>query len=101
MLIFIHVVFIVYLLAINAYGFMLIKLRKEREDTEDSTPNNGKLITTALLGGALGTFIACSSLNTDSTALYLWCFCPLSQCLTPLSFGKFTETISALLTNNI
>lgn len=77
MLIFIHVVFIVYLLAINAYGFMLIKLRKEREDTEDSTPNNGKLITTALLGGALGTFIALFVFKYRLDSLILMVFLPV------------------------
>lgn len=77
MLIFIQIVFLVYILAINAYGFILVYLRKNEEENSECKPNNSKLIIAALLGGALGCFIAMFIYKYRLDSLILMVFLPV------------------------
>ena len=60
MLILMRVLLIVYILAVNAYGFILVKFQKDGYDSGEceNAVHDGKLFITALLGGALGIFVA-------------------------------------------
>ncbi len=60
MLILMRILFGVYVLAINAYSFLLIKFQKDgfEEGECENSVHDGKLFVTAVLGGALGIFIA-------------------------------------------
>ena len=58
--VFIYVVLIVYLLAINFYGILMLRYQKkarEEGDEENITISDSKLLLTGLLGGATGIFI--------------------------------------------
>ncbi len=60
MSIFILIISIVYLIAVNVYGIMMLKFQKqarEEGDEENISIGDSKLLLTALLGGALGIYI--------------------------------------------
>jgi uncharacterized membrane protein YsdA (DUF1294 family) len=60
MLILLYVVLIVYYLAINAFGVIILKYQKDTKNSdcqkEHPTVSDGKLLLVGLLGGALGIF---------------------------------------------
>lgn len=58
MLVFIQIAFFVYILAINAYGYILVYLKNKAEEEKDEKSGYGKFIVTALLGGALGVYVS-------------------------------------------
>ena len=52
-----YIIFIVYILAINFYAIMLIK--SQRDEYGDEAPKgDGKLILTAILGGAISIYLS-------------------------------------------
>lgn len=52
------ILIVVYFLAINFYGILMLKFQKNaKELDEDTSITDGKLFLTGLLGGALGIFI--------------------------------------------
>ena len=58
--IFIYVVIVVYFVAINFYGILMLyyqKKAREKGDDENITISDSKLLLTGLLGGATGIFI--------------------------------------------
>lgn len=60
MSIFLIIVSIVYLIAVNVYGIMMLKFQKqarEEGDDENVAIGDSKLLLTALLGGALGIYV--------------------------------------------
>lgn len=77
MLIFIQIVFLVYILAVNAYGFILVYIRKNDEENSECRPNNSKLLIAALLGGALGCYIAMFIYKYRLDSLILMVFLPV------------------------
>lgn len=79
MLIFIKILFAVYIISINVYGFMLIKLKKNQY--ESPTKGNGKFLICALLGGSLGVFIGMFVFNYRLDSLILMVFIPLLFCV--------------------
>ncbi len=58
MLILCYALLIVYVVAVNLYGVLILKYQK-KEDLEHvpRTINDGKLILTGILGGALGIYV--------------------------------------------
>ncbi len=82
MLNFVRIIFVVYILAINAYAFVLVLTRKKEEEelSEDECkyrPNNGKLFITGLLGGALGIYVSMFVFKYRLTSLLLMVFMPV------------------------
>lgn len=58
-MILLYVVVIVYILAVNFYAVMLIKAQRDEEGEGDGARRgDGKLILTALMGGAIGIYCA-------------------------------------------
>ncbi len=54
-----YIITIVYFLAINFYGIMMLKYQKKAKDTNDESLyiRDGRLYLTAFLGGALGIYL--------------------------------------------
>lgn len=57
MLLFLQILFVVYILAVNAYGYILVYLKNDEETSDCRTTGYGKFLIAGLLGGALGCYI--------------------------------------------
>lgn len=59
-MILLYVIFIVYILAVNFYAFMLVKSQRDElyESDGKSKSGDGKLILTAILGGAISIYVS-------------------------------------------
>ncbi len=57
MLVFIRILFFVYILAVNAYGFILVKLKSDDLSSGEKSGGYGKIIIASLLGGAIGAYV--------------------------------------------
>ncbi len=69
---------IVYILAINIYGFMLIVTQKRQsEERAKRTIKDSTLLVSALLGGALGIYLALFILHYRVNSLFLMISMPL------------------------
>ncbi len=88
MIVFLRTIFIVYLLAINVFGFMLILTDKRNNQSidDETTDENkvkknkiskSKLISTAFLGGALGIYLSLFILKYKTNNLFLMITMPL------------------------
>lgn len=53
-----YILLIVYILAINFYAIMLLKTLREESCDENKNNGDGKIILTALLGGAISLYVA-------------------------------------------
>lgn len=55
-----YIIFIVYILAVNFYAVMLLKAQRDESGENDSkmTSGDGKLILTAILGGAIAIYVS-------------------------------------------
>ena len=83
MLLLVQIIVIVYLSAVNFYGFMLIKAQKTAEEEGDQCKvKDGKLFICGLLGGALGIFISMFVYRYRLTSLLLMVFMPVFVALT-------------------
>ena len=54
-----YIIFIVYILAVNFYAVMLLKIQRDEtcEDESKFSSGDGKIILTAILGGAIGLYV--------------------------------------------
>ena len=78
MLILIKILVVVYFLAINVYSFLLLKSQKKNEDDGNcSKIRDGHLFVTAILGGALGIYVAMFILRFRTKSLFLMVFMPV------------------------
>lgn len=57
-MILLYILFSVYILAINFYAVMLLKSQRDEYGEDSKKPGDGKLILTAILGGALAIYIS-------------------------------------------
>lgn len=55
-----YIIFIVYILAVNFYAVMLLRAQRDEFGENDSkiTSGDGKLILTAILGGAIAIYVS-------------------------------------------
>jgi uncharacterized membrane protein YsdA (DUF1294 family) len=68
----IYVITIVYILAINLYGILMLRFqKKDREENEETRPSvsDTKIMLAGLLGGATGIFVFMFILSTLGTAI--------------------------------
>ena len=78
MLIFIKIIVIVYFLAVNVYGFLLIAMqRKEHEECADKSVSDGKLFIAGALGGATGVYTAMFVFKYRLSSLFLMITMPV------------------------
>lgn len=84
MILLVRIIFITYLLSINFYGFMLIRLQKKQitEQNQSITIKDSKLLIVGVLGGALGVLIAMFTLKHRLHSLLLMIFMPILVVLT-------------------
>ena len=77
-MIFLDILLIVYILAINFYSFRLIKTQKESWDGgEKINKNDGKLILAAFLGGAAAIYVSMFIMRFRLSNLLLMILLPL------------------------
>lgn len=53
-----YVIFSVYILAVNFYAVMLIKSQRDEFGANDKPAGDGKIILTAILGGAIALYVS-------------------------------------------
>lgn len=57
-MILLYIIFSVYILAINFYAVMLLKSQRDEYGEDDKRAGDGKLILSAILGGAIAIYIS-------------------------------------------
>lgn len=77
MLLFIQIAFFVYILAINAYGYILVLIKSKEEESGGEKSGYGKFIVAALLGGALGIYVSMFINKFRLDSLLLMVFIPV------------------------
>ena len=103
MLIFLRIVVITYIIAINVYSYLLVLTQKKQmEEHLKSSVRDSKLFVAGLLGGALGVYIAMFTLSFRLQNLFLMVIMPilivLNLYLIILAFiNNFGFVVSALV----
>ena len=78
MLIFLRIVLITYVIAINVYSYMLVLTQKKQmEERLKSSVKDAKLFIAGILGGALGVYIAMFALSYRLQKLLLMVIMPI------------------------
>ena len=78
MLVLIQILVAVYYLAINVYSFLLLRSQKISEENSDcSKVRDGSVFIAAILGGALGIYVAMFVLKYRMRSLMLMVFMPV------------------------
>ncbi len=85
-MIFLYVLFSVYILAVNFYGFRYAKALRDGDDGGDSRAGDGKLVLTALLGGALAVFLSLLFMRYRLNSMTLMIFLPVIAVLNVYCF---------------
>ncbi len=80
----IYVIVIVYLLAINLYGILMLKFQKKAVETNDESAkvSDAKLYLSGLLGGALGIFVFMFIFKYKLKSLFMMVLMPVFIALT-------------------
>lgn len=106
MLILIRVMLAVYVVAINVYGFMLLRFQKNRnEENPETSVKDGKLFIAGLLGGAIGIYLAMFILSYRLQSMFLMIVMPLLIVLNAFfvilavtsDFGVVVQGVSMIL----
>ena len=78
MLILVKILVIVYYISINVYSFLLLRSQKKAEEEGDCNKiRDGSLFITAILGGALGIYLATFILRFRTRSLFIMVFMPV------------------------
>ncbi len=74
---FLYIMFAVYIAAVNFYGFRYVKTLRDSEDAGERTEGDGKLVLTALLGGATTIYLCMFLMRYRLSSMILMIFLPL------------------------
>ncbi len=85
-MIFLYILFSVYILAVNFYGIRYIKALRDGDETGDSRAGDGKLVLTALLGGAVSIFATLLAMRYRLNSMTLMIFLPVIAVLNVYCF---------------
>lgn len=78
MIVFLRIVVITYLVAINVYGFLLIYFQKKSfEEMREKTVKDSKLFLSGMLGGATGIYVAMFVYTYRLQSLFLMIVIPV------------------------
>ena len=72
-----YVLLIVYILAVNFYGFRLVKEKRDAEESGERSVGDAKLFLAAALGGAIAVYAAMFCMRYRLTSLVLMVGMPL------------------------
>ena len=74
-----YIIFIVYILAVNFYAVLMLKSQRDEYGYDDKKSNSGtgKIILTAILGGAIGIYISMFILRFRTNNLLLMILMPV------------------------
>ncbi len=82
----VYVCFAVYILAVNFYAFRFLKSQKEGYETDGEIRGDGKLLLSALLGGAIAVYVSMFLLHFRLGNLFFMIFMPLLAVLNVYCF---------------
>ncbi len=86
-MVFIYILFIAYILAINFYAFTLVKSLKEKETGSQTDKRfDGKLALTGVLGGAIAIYVCMFVFKYRQSNLFLMILMPLLAVLNVFLF---------------
>jgi uncharacterized membrane protein YsdA (DUF1294 family) len=86
-MVFVYILFIAYILAINFYAFTLVKSLKAKETGEESDKRfDGKLALTGALGGAIAIYVCMFVFKYRQSNLFLMILMPLLAVLNVFVF---------------
>lgn len=76
-MIFLYVLFAVYILSVNGFAFRFVKTQRDCLDSGERPAGDGKLLLTALLGGAIAVYAAMLAMRYRLNSLALMILVPL------------------------
>ncbi len=85
-MIFLYILFSVYILAVNFYGIRYAKALRDGDEGGDSRAGDGKLVLTAILGGAVSIYASLLAMRYRLNSMTLMIFLPVIAVLNVYCF---------------
>ena len=85
-MVFLYILFSVYILAVNFYGIRYAKALRDGDEAGDSRAGDGKLVLTALLGGAVSIYASLLAMRYRLNSMTLMIFLPVIAVLNVYCF---------------
>lgn len=82
MFIFVRILCIVYVVAVNVYSFLLLRNQKKSAEEGEKRINDVRLYVTAILGGGLGIYVGMFCMKYRLNNFFLMVLMPIFICAT-------------------